>query len=237
MIVTIHQPDHMPWLGFFHKVNKADVYVILDNVKYRKLYFHNRNRIRTASGEQWISIPVAKHNDSTLINEIRLSADNQKQREKNARIIQQSYQKAPFFDSYWPEFREVYLGSWESLCKLNVELLLLLFRYIGIQKKIVWASDLDICGVKSELNLSICKAVGAKHYLSGISGKEYLDLDSFGKSGIQVGFQEFHHPIYMQMYEPFLPCMSALDLLFNYGEQSLDTINGIGVPVMEKLFE
>jgi len=95
---------------------------------------------------------------------------------------------------------------------------------------------MNVTGKGSDLILDLCRNLGAKRYLSGISGKDYLNLDDFKKEGIRVEFQEFHHPIYRQLYEPFLPTMSVIDLLFNHGNKSLDIINGIGVPVLEEVF-
>jgi hypothetical protein len=112
----------------------------------------------------------------------------------------------------------------------------LLAQFLGLDRSFLLSSELAVTGKASELNLSICKEVGADIYVSGISGKDYLNLQEFANEKIEVIFQEFHHPIYMQQVEPFVPCMSVLDLLFNYGDKSLDVINGIGVPVIEDIF-
>lgn len=235
MKVTIHQPEHMPWLGFFHKINMADVFVILDNVKFKKLYFENRNKLRTYNGWNWITVPLKKHSDNTLIKDIAIHNDL-RHTKKTLNVLWQNYNKAKFFKLYWDEFEAFYSKEYNLLLELNLELIKFFLKHMGIQIEIVLASNLDVVGTKSELNFNICKAIDAKTYISGISGKEYLDLEKFQKADIEVVFQEFHHPIYRQLHEPFIPCMSVIDLLFNQGDKSLDIINGIGVPVMDKVF-
>jgi len=238
MKVTIHQPEHLPWLGFFHKMFMADVIVVLDNVQYRRRYFQNRNRIRTINGWQWITVPIEKENrDELLIKDAIISSEDLKWKKKNADSIFYNYSKAPFFNMYWEGFINAYNFQSHHLSGMNLSLIQFLMKSFGIQRNLRLASELSVAGTKGDLMLTICEAVGATCYISGISGREYFDTDSFRKSGINVTFQEFHHPIYKQLYEPFIPCMSSLDLLFNYGEGSLDIINGIGVPVMETVFK
>lgn len=225
----------MPWLGFFHKINMADVYVVLDNVKYKKLYFENRNKIRTNDGWRWITIPLRRHSDDTFIKDIFIHRDL-KQKKKRLNIIWQCYNKAEYFEFYWSKFEAIYSKDYNLLLDLNLELINYFLKSLNIHTKIIFASDLDVTGTKSELNFNICKALGANTYISGISGRDYLDIQKFYNNGIEVVFQEFHHPIYKQLHEPFIPCMSVIDLLFNHGEKSLDIINGVGVPVMDKVF-
>lgn len=234
MHITIHQPEHMPWLGFFHKINMADIYVVLDNVQYRKNYFQNRNKVRTANGWIWITVPVSRSIE-TLIKDVTIDT-NQRWIKKWRDTIFYNYKKSPFFEQYFDRLKILINEHWEKILDLNVALIRLLCNFLDIKTKFILASELNVCGKGSDLLLAICKKLDAERYLSGISGKEYLRVDDFAREGIKVEFQEFHHPIYNQLYEPFTPCMSIIDLLFNYGEKSLDVINGIGVPVMEEVF-
>jgi len=234
MKVTIHQPEHMPWLGFFHKINMADVFVILDNVQYRKNYFQNRNKIRTSNGWTWIKVPVS-YNMDTLINNVTI-VSNLKWKKKWLDTIFYNYKKTLFFNDYFKNINELINKECETLCDLNIALIELLTKFLNIKTKFIKASEIYVSGKGSDLIFDICKNLSAKTYISGISGKDYLDLKKFQDAGIEVVFQEFHHPIYKQLYEPFIPCMSVIDLLFQYGEKSLNIINGIGVPVMEELF-
>ncbi len=234
MRITIHQPEHMPWLGFFHKINMADVYVVLDNVQFSKNYFQNRNKVRTPDGWTWVTVPV-NHSIETLIRDVIIAADPRWKR-KWQDTVNYTYKKAPFFDHYFERLHNLINESWRNLSDMNVALIRLLSEFLRIKTRFFHASELDVSGKGSDLLLAICKKVGAKYYLSGISGKEYLKLHDFETENIRVIFQDFHHPIYKQLHEPFIPCMSVIDLLFNHGERSLDIINGIGVPVMEEVF-
>lgn len=237
MRVTIHQPEHMPWLGFFHKINMADVYVVLDNVQYRRRYFQNRNKIRTKQGWQWATVPLEKENRAELlIKDVKIFREDLKWKHKNLEKIYHNYCKAKYFTYFWGAFEAIYNRDFSHLRNLNLQLLNFFFEKLGIKIEICFVSDMNVSGKREDLILNICKAIGAKTYMSGISGKEYLDLQAFSDNGINVIIQQFHHPIYEQLYEPFLPCMSIIDLLFNHGDRSLDIINGFGVPVMDKIF-
>lgn len=238
MKVTIHQPEHMPWLGFFHKINMADLYVVFDNVQYRRRYFQNRNKIRVKDGEQWLTVPVERgKRDDLLIKDVKISNEDAKWKAKNLARIYHGYSKAPCFKDYWESFEAVYNEDHTRLIDLNLALIKFFFEALGIEKECVLASDLDVSGEKGELIFNICRAAGAKTYISGISGRDYLDVKKFEESGIGVVFQEFHHPIYKQLHEPFIPCISVADILFNHGSASLDIINGRGVEVIKEVFE
>lgn len=234
MAITIHQPEHLPWLGFFHKASQADSIVILDNVQFRKNYFQNRNKIRTLDGWQWITVPVSRSLE-TMIKDVAIN-DEPRWKEKWWNAVYLSYTRSKYFSRYEKQLREVLDSSTGNLCALNVALLKFVFKALGINAKTVFASELGAEGKAGALILDICRKIKADSYLSGISGKDYLDLEAFKGAGINVTFQEFHHPIYRQLYEPFMPCMSVIDLLFNCGPESMEIINGRGVEVMEELF-
>lgn len=234
IIVTIHQPEHLPWLGFFHKISQTDLFVILDNVQFRKNYFQNRNKVRTSKGWSWITVPVS-HKANTLIKEVLIAPEN-RWKKKWWDTIYFSYKKAKYFDDYSGQLYSIINNDWKYLSHLNIRLIELLCNYIGIEIRYVNASDMDLKGKGSDLILEMCQKLNAETYLSGVSGRDYLEKNKFEKENVKVVYQEFYHPIYKQLYEPFEPCMSVIDLLFNYGPRSLDIINGKGVPAMDKLF-
>lgn len=235
MRVTIHQPEHMPWLGFFHKINMADVFVILDNVQYRKNYFQNRNKIRTAEGWSWLTVPV-RYEFGQQIKEVSIDNSNRRWKKKYWDSIYFSYKKAPFFDRYSDSFKSLLEQQWLHICEFNIAIIIKLLKWLALRPCIIRASEMGIEGKGTALLLKICQGLGASAYISGISGKDYLNIKDFKEAGIEVVFQEFHHPVYKQLYEPFIPCMSIIDLLFNHGDKSPDIINGIDVPVMEEVF-
>ncbi len=236
MKITIHQPEYLPWLGFFDKVRQCELLVLLDHVPFTKNYFQNRNRIRGAEGPIWMTVPVkTKGKFNQPIREVEIDNVNPWKR-KNLNTLLQNYRKTPFFDRYVPFFTDLYQKEWRFLSELNETCIRYLLEQLEINVKLIRSSTLNIQGGKSDLVLDICKKTGADFYLSGISGKEYLNDPSFREAEIKVQYQEFHHPIYSQLHEPFIPCMSVVDLLFNHGAKSLEIIQGIGAQTMEQLF-
>lgn len=240
-VVSIHQPEHMPWLGFFDKVSQAELFVLLDNVQYRHKYFQNRNRIRASNGETWLNVPVlTKGRREQLISEVEIDNREVRWRDKCWVSISLNYQKAPFFERYRDSFKNLYQKEWYLLSDLNEYIIRYIVRELNLNVKLLKASELPVSGSGERLLLDICQELGAKTYISGISGiaGRGRELESeFSKEGIEVVYQEFYHPIYQQVYEPFIPCMSIIDLLFNYGDKSLDVLKGIGVERMDTLIK
>ena len=117
-----------------------------------------------------------------------------------------------------------------------IDLIRWLSGCFGLDKTMIRSSELSVSGSRSELLLAICRKVGATDYLSGVSGREYLDRELFQRAGIRVRFQEFHHPIYRQCYEPFIPALSSVDLLFNHGPQAGEILAGERTPRLSEVF-
>lgn len=241
MIVTIHQPEHLPWLGFFDKMRQAQLFVLLDNVQYRHKYFQNRNKIRSANGETWLNVPVlTRGRREQLINEVEIDNREVRWREKCWVSISLNYRKAPFFEKYCNFLKDLYEKEWHLLSDLNEYIIRYITGELNLNVKLVKASELPVSGSGERLILDICKELGAKTYISGISGIAGRDREfepEFLEEGIEVVYQQFYHPIYKQVYDPFVPCMSVIDLLFNYGDKSLDVLKGIGVERMDTLIK
>src|SRR5574337_151027 len=238
MIVTIHQPEHLPWLGFFDKLRQAQAWVVLDHVQFRKNYYQNRNKMRSADGFIWLTVPVRLTGRyGQAINEVRIdNQTNPRWRAKCWNSLYHCYNKAPFFDHHAPFFESLYRQEWERLVDLNETIIGYLLSALSIELRVIRSSALDVKSTKGELVLDICRQVGATKYLSGISGREHLDQAEFARAGIELEFQQFYHPIYGQLREPFLPGMSVVDLLFNHGPQSPEILKGVGVPRLETVF-
>lgn len=219
--VTIHQPECLPWLGFFDKMSRADVFVFLDNVQFEKEYFQNRNRVRTATGWTWLTVPVLSK--GRLHQQIRdVEVDNRRDwQTKHWKTILMSYGRAPFYSSYREILEEAYLRvRWPRLVDWSVRWIRWGAEQFGIKPEFCSASNLGVEGHSSALLLAICKRLGARTYVSGISGKDYLDETLFREHGVNIQYQKFHHPVYRQQYEPFEPCMAFVDLLLNHGPAS-----------------
>lgn len=221
MQVGIHQPMYLPWLGLFDRIYRCDLFVLLDNVPYSKNYFLNRNKIKTANGWIWLTVPVAaKGKFGQLIKDVEID-NSTNWREKHWKSIFFNYQKASFFSRYAKSFEETYQREWSHLAAFSEELLRIVLKALGIGTPIVRASDMNVDGRKEELVLNICKRLNADRYLSGPDGKNYLNLQIWNENGVNVLFHNFLHPEYPQLYKGFIPQMSIIDLLFNCGDESL----------------
>lgn len=223
MKACIHQPQFIPYLGFFNKVLQCGVYVILDDVKAIDNDFTNRNRLKSLQGAYWLTIPVKKKN--TIIKEMEISY-NIPWVSKHLKSITQ-YGRAPFFNSYYSDIEKIYKKKqWELVIDIDREFLKWLFDVLEINVEIVYSTNLNAKSIKTQRLVDICKEIGADAYLSGIGGKNYLDLILFEKEGIKVEFQNFKHPVYPQRFGGFIENLSIIDLLFNCGEKSLDILMG-----------
>ena len=221
MIVAIHQPQYLPWLGYFHKLLQADVFCFLDNVQYKKNEWQNRNRIKTAQGRQWITVPV-KYRFPQTIRTVKINNTEDWNR-KHLQTLMTHYRKAPFYSDFIGFFQGIYSQNWEYLFKLNVALVNKLIRLLGIDsKKTVLASELkNLSDDPTERLIDICESLGGDTYLSGPDGANYLDVERFTRRQINIIFQEFTHPVYPQLYGEFLSHLSVVDLLFNCGPESI----------------
>ena len=221
MRVGIHQPMYLPWLGLFDRINRCDVFILLDNVPYSKNYFLNRNKIKTANGWTWLTVPVIfKGNSHKIIKEIEI--DNRSDwGKKHWLSIYYSYKNSSYFDTYADVFEHFYKQEWRYLVEASTHLLFSLLRMLNIKTPIRMASTLGVEGRKEELILNICKSVQAEEYLSGPDGRNYLNLGLWQENKVKVEFHDYLHPQYRQLHGEFLPHMSVIDLLFNCGPDSL----------------
>lgn len=224
MIVAIHQPNYLPFLGYFHKMSKCDLFVLLDNVQYVKRYYIQRVKIKTPTGADWLGVPVLNHGRyDQLINATEID-QTQSWRERHWKTLSFNYAKAPFFDRYTAFFQDAYVRRWEKLGDLNEYLIRYLTAELGIKVELVKASQLNTQGQSNELLISICKEVGATTYLSGNGARDYLAPEKFANAGIELTFDDFKHPVYPQQHGEFVSYLSTVDLLFNCGPESLSIL-------------
>ena len=227
MIIGILQPGYLPWLGFFEQVYRSDVFVVYDDVQYDKEGWRNRNRIKSANGIQWLTVPVLfRLSEAKLITEIRI--DNKVNwRKKHLASIKQNYAKAPFFRDYISLFEDAYSRDWEYLIDLDMFFIHEVIKCLGIEdKRIVRSSVLNITGGRVERLINLCKFFRADTFYEGIAGKNYIEEGLFRDHGISVVYQNYAHPVYRQLYGEFVPYLSVIDLLFNSGKESLSIITG-----------
>ena len=213
-VLTIHQPETFPWLGFFNKMMLADEYIVLDNVQFRKNYFQNRNQFLTSQGPIYLTVPIEASNHK-VIRDVRISSSHI-WKSKHLKTIEQNYAKAPFFSEHIDFIRNLYAESFDFLIDFNLAVITYLRLQLDVDTPLTLASDHGRDGQSSELLHDLCQSMDANTYLSGRDGRNYLDLSLFKASDIRVIFQEFTHPEYNQFNaKEFTPFMSTFDLLFN----------------------
>lgn len=223
--VAIMQPTYLPWSGYFGLMQAVDVFVLLDSVQFSRRSWQQRNQIKTASGAQWLSVPVlSKGKREQLICEVEI--DRSRDFEiAHRRSIELNYAKAPFFREYAADLLAMLSNPSLQLADLTADLIALLRTQLGIETRLIRSSALNGSGAKADLLASLCLELGATCYISPPGSHDYLDdSDAFAKLGIPIAYFAYQHPVYSQPHGEFLPYMSVIDMLFNCGPASLDII-------------
>jgi hypothetical protein len=218
--MAMHQPNYVPWLGYFHKLASCDWFVHLDAVQFpRGQSFAARNRIKTPNGVAWLTVPVSRpHGRDGRVAYSEVGFAEAGWRDKHLKTVEMSYRRAPFFDEVFALY-EAGLGSGDSLVDVNLALIDACADYIGITSKQERLTQLlPEFGQKNVLIAEISTALGATTYLSGTGGgREYADAELLAASGLDLRFDEFELPEYPQLWGAFEPRLSILDALFNCG--------------------
>lgn len=218
MIAAIHQPQFMPWLGYFDKMDQADCFVLLDNVQYKKNEWQNRNRIKGPQGPQWLTVPV-QFKFPALITAVGVNASDPWRR-KHLQALKTNYAKAPHWAVGESFLEEFYNREWSELAAVNRASVEWLRGALGIDTPLEIASEMELSDEPTQRLIDICKAVGADTYLAGVDGVKYMDLERFAAAGLEIVVQEYEPPTYPQLYGEFASHLSSLDLLLNCGPES-----------------
>lgn len=244
MLVAIHQPNYLPWLGYLSRMACADLFVLLDHVQFERRNYQSRTRMRIDGEPRWLSVPVEQRSREESIAEKRIDnrlAAPRHWSRSHFLTLRHAYRDAPHLRTYLPALEALYASRFEKLVDLNVALLELLRDAFHIRTPLVRSSTLGAQGAKSELVLDICQRVGARALLVGLGGsRAYLDREAFARAGIGLVFQQFQHPVYRQCAakgsatRPFTPGLSALDLLLNCGPEGRRVLDS-AVPTEERL--
>jgi len=229
MICSIHQPQTFPWLGYFAKILQSDSFIFLDDVQFKKNEWQNRNRIKTSSGWQWITIPVI-HNFGQTVAEVQINP-KVNWRHKHLQSLRTCYGKAPFFSEVFAEIESLYERKWDSLAEFNMATVEWCLQKLGIQTAVSVSSRIEIPADPAAISpeerlILLTQAVGADTYLSGSGGHDYLEKTAFPAQNIELIFQQYEHPVYPQLYGDFISHLSILDLLFNHGQHSRTILEG-----------
>jgi len=226
MIVSIHQPNYLPWAGFFHKLSLCDQFVLLDTVPFSKNSYQNRCKIKTVQGEAWLTVPVRTSGRfGQLTNQVEADQESGWNL-RHWRVIEQNYRRAPHFRFLADCIEPVFRAEWALLADGASELIIRIVAALELLVPLIRSSSLSVTGSRSELLCAICKSLDATVYLSGPSGKTYLDLTPFREAGIRVEYHSFASPVYPQLYGEFIPALSVIDLLANCGPSSKDYLLG-----------
>jgi hypothetical protein len=222
--VGILQPGYIPWLGFFEQVARCDVFVLYDDVQFDKGGWRNRNRIKTSKGAHWLTVPVLlKRHDMPLVRDVRIN-NAQRWAVNHLKTLFQYYSKAPHFRRHFPGLEEILSRPWDLLAPLDRAVIEWMCHALGIHTPLVWSSELGVTGDRLDRLVSIVRHFGGSVFYEGAAGRDYIPCEHFRERGVDVVFQDYVHPVYPQLHGPFLSHLSALDLLFNAGPDSLTTL-------------
>ena len=219
--VAAIQSNYVPWKGYFDAINVVDEFILLDEVQYTKRDWRNRNRIKTARGTQWLTVPVAVKDrfhqriDETVVAEPGWA-------ERHWQTLVHGYRRAACFDEVAPRLQDAYgAASFERLSEINRALLEVVCDLLGIATTLTWSTDYATTGTRGARILELCLAAGADEYVSGPAARSYMDEEEFGRHGIAVLWCDYDdYPSYPQLSEPFEHHVSILDLLFHTGSDA-----------------
>ena len=217
MIVSIHQPDYLPWLGLYYKMAHSDIFVYLDDAQYSNEADHNANKIKTSQGEQKLKVPVEQHLGDLILN-VR-TRDELNWKEKHLKALVMNYSKAPFFNVVYPKLEKIILEHHGSIADLNIKINEYICAGFGIKTKIIRSSELNITTTREKRVIDICLKLGGDEYLSGNGARAYQVEEHFISSGIKLTYIDYKPIEYNQLWPKigFIPCLSAIDYIFNCG--------------------
>lgn len=224
MIVAIHQPHFLPWLGYLARMQQADLFIVLDHVQFERRNYQNRTRFLLEGQAQWLTVPVLQRSQKeTLVEkQVDLQPDMGERwwGPRHLQTLRHAYRDAPHFGEHAAGLKALFTHRWQRLADLDQATLDYLRDALDIRTPLVTSSSLAAPGAKADLILNLCKAVGARTYLAGLGGSRgYLQPEPFAEAGIGLAFQSFTHPVHAQCggAAQFVPGLSALDVLFNCG--------------------
>lgn len=226
MQISSHQPNFIPWIGYFYKISISDKFVFADDVDFTRKSYINRNRIKTPDGSVWLTLPVKKMPLGAKINEIELN--DPKDIDKLLMIIKSNYSRAPYFKSFFEKFGSVLSKDKKNLSEINISLIKLILKELNINTPVFKTSSLSIIqGKSTDRIISICNSFGADRYISGFGGQNYQSEEAMKVNGIECQVYKFRHPVYKQLWGTFEPNLSVIDLIFNYGPNAEQFVKNI----------
>ncbi|MCB9554678.1 MAG: WbqC family protein [Deltaproteobacteria bacterium] len=233
MKLAIMQPGYLAWLGFFELMAYVDRFVYFDDVQYTRKDWRSRNRVKTANGPVWLSVPVKKAPRETLIKDIEINYE-QTWLDKHLRTIEVAYRKAPYFEPLYGEIKSILESRPRLLKELDDSLIRLCMRHFSIECELTWSSELKLPPAeKNRRIIDVCRAHGSSVLYDTQASSTFIDVALFAENGIEVLFQDYQHPQYPQQWGEFVSHMAAIDLIFNTGPQARKVL--LSSPAPERL--
>lgn len=220
MRVAILQSNYIPWKGYFDIIGSVDLFVFHDDLQYTKGDWRNRNKIKTAKGAEWLTVPCGT-SEHRLICDVQLTSSDWQR--KHWRLIQAHYVNAPYFKQYSAFFEEIYLGRvWSNLSDMNQYMIKAIsIELLGMKTRFDDSRAYDLKEAKGARVIELLKKVGATVYLSGPAAKFYLDESVFLNERINLEWMNYvGYPEYPQLNPPFDHAVSIIDLIFNTGSDA-----------------
>ncbi|WP_207765418.1 WbqC family protein [Cuspidothrix issatschenkoi] len=221
-IVAIHQPNFFPWLGYFDKIARSDIFIIMDNVQFPKTgagTWSNRAKLLIAGQSNWITMPIIRsYSGKITYQDIQIN-NHQTWRSKLLKTIQINYCRSSFFDIVFPQLLELINYPTDSLVDFNLNAIHELINVLELDiSKFILGSNLKVEGNATDLLISMVKAVEGTAYLCGGGASGYQENDKFSLEGIELIYQNFQHPVYQQINtKEFVSGLSIIDVLMNCG--------------------
>lgn len=214
-IIAIHQPNYLPWLGYFYKISRSDCFVFLDDVQYSNTGMHNFHYIKSPKGPVRLKIPV-QQTLGDKIDKVR-TKDELGWKMKHLRIIEANYDKAKFFEEIYTDFRNLLIRDYQSLSDLNASIIRFVSTKLEMNTEFINSSELNITTTREEKVLDLCTALNADIYYSGTGARIYQKEENFNKRGIELRYLDFKPFKYTQLWNGFIQNVSILDYLMNCG--------------------
>jgi hypothetical protein len=230
------QPGYLPWLGFFDQIDRSDVFILYDDLPYAKDSWRNRNRVRTSQGWCWLTVPVVNAGRSgKTIREIEISDDRDWRRD-HWRTIRNHYARTRYFTHHEEFFGRLYEKPWRYIVDLDLEVIFYLVGVLGLRTRMLLSSEEGLErehlrtreGGKDPAGriVFLCRRLGADCFLEGALGRSFIEPGRCEQFAITLEFHDYQHPRYRQLFRPFIPYLSIIDLVFNHGPESLDILTG-----------
>lgn len=215
MTVAIHQPDYIPWLGYFYKIYKSDSFIFLDNVQFSNSVGHNYRNIKTSQGLNRLKIPV-DYSHGEIIKNVTMK-DELGWRANHLKAFSMNYKKAPYFDQTYNFIENIYKSDTNNLSEFNQKFIIEIAEKFGFATKFYKSSELNVDGEREGRIINLCLSVGGSTYLSGKGAMAYQKRDNFEKAGLKLTYSNFYPIKYNQLWGDFEANVTTLDYIFNNG--------------------